>query len=1241
MELKQIMEKYYQVGGSLPNNAPTYVVRQADDDFYHALKSGEFCSVLNSRQMGKSSLRVRTMERLTAEGFACGVIDLSGSGIEGVNAEKWYAGIIRSLVNGFDLTSTFNWREWWRNSRQELALLHRLSEFVEDILLKNIDRKIIIFIDEVDSVLRLNFQTDDFFAWIRWCYNNRDVQPSYKRLTFALLGVGTPSELIENKQNIPFNLGQTIELHGFDFEEAQPLLQGLQQTTENSELVLKEILNWTGGQPFLTQKICNLISQSKKNIRNGEEKKSLEDLIDIQIIKNWESQDEPQHFRTIRDRILNRDKKEQIRLELYKEILQKGSIRFADNLEYQQLRQSGLVLKDKIGKLIVYNPIYKKVFDLDWVEKQLKQEFKYQVGGSLSSDAPSYVVRKADNEFYHALKSGELCSVLNSRQMGKSSLRVRAMERLIAEGFACGVIDLSSSGIEGVNAERWYAGIIRNLVSSFELTNTFNWREWWRNSRQELSPLQRFIEFVEDILLKKIDRKIVIFIDEVDSVLSLDFQTDEFFTWIRSCHNNRDAQPNYKRVTFALLGVAAPSELIEDRQYIPFNLGRAIELDGFTLEEAEPLCEGLETAANNSELVLQEILDWTGGQPFLTQKICALISQSTTLIQNDKEHEFVKKLIETQIIKNWESQDEPQHFRTLRDRILNRDKKAQIRLELYKEILQKDSIKFLDDLEYYQLRQSGLVLKDNAGNLRVYNKIYEKIFNLDWVKSELNKFCPYLNYINSWFESNCQNNSYLLQGKELKQALQWEKENPTNYRDKKFLKACKFKVKQKSVLITSIIITILTILFRSLGILQPFELFFFDLMMQMRPPEPPDSRISIVTITDEDLEKFADPEVEAKYPNVISDRIIFQLLSKLEEYQPKVIGLDLYRDIPLGEGNQDLLKYLQNSEKTISICHVARGEEKDLSTEDKPPHQPPEGVSNNKLGFSDLPYTDYIRTMYLADVEYSLSNPCHADYSLGFELARKFLDISGSDINSSADGNILEITNQKTGRVSKFERLRARMGGYQSLDWKSFLIFLNYRANSQPFQEITLSEILQAKNSRDRKQLASDLKDDIILIGYKADSKNDWHPIPHRFFGKEYIAGVELHAHMTSQIISAIQDKRPLITTLPQWVDWMLILFAAIGGSCLGMFVIRDRLQGTVAIAVIIPAFTGVCYAVIVINALWLPFLPFVLAAIISIAIVRAIYEILLEKNNTLQWPIWIPIQKIYDRLSQFRRSIQ
>lgn len=353
----------YQVGGSLPINAPSYVHRRADEELYQALLRSEFCYVLNARQMGKSSLRVQTMSRLQAVGVRCGVLDITTIGSQQVTPEQWYASVAAVLVSSFQLQVDL--RSWWRE-RSHLSFVSRLNEFLETILLAAGGQNIVIFIDEVDSVLGLKFPIDDFFALIRACYNKRAAQPAYRRLTFALLGVATPADLIADKTRAPFNIGRAIQLRGFRFSEAMPLLPGLGRVS-NPEAVLSQILVWTGGQPFLTQKLCQLVLQ----VGSGGSTE-IEQIVRSHIIDNWEAQDEPEHLKTIRDHLLHNEQGAGRLLGLYKQILQQPELATNDSKEQVELLLSGLVIKSK-GKLTISNHIYQAVFTPNWVDKQLSK----------------------------------------------------------------------------------------------------------------------------------------------------------------------------------------------------------------------------------------------------------------------------------------------------------------------------------------------------------------------------------------------------------------------------------------------------------------------------------------------------------------------------------------------------------------------------------------------------------------------------------------------------------------------------------------------------------------------------------------------------------------------------------------------------------------------------------------------------------------------------------------------------
>jgi hypothetical protein len=426
--------------------------------------------------------------------------------------------------------------------------------------------------------------------------------------------------------------------------------------------------------------------------------------------------------------------------------------------------------------------------------------FDYQVGGSLAVDNPTYIERQADRDLYAALLRGELCYVLTSRQMGKSSLRLRTRHRFHSEGQGhCASVDMTRIGSENITANQWYQGIAFDLLRSLRLYRQVDLSAWWLK-QGNLSPVQKLGNFFEELILGIFpNENIFIFIDEIDSVQSLKFPVDDFFALVRYCYNQRVENPNFRRLTWALFGVASPGDLISDVKRTPFNVGTAIALSGFTFAEASPLLPGLEPYVERPRRILTAILEWTDGQPFLTQKLCSLVQQEgnangdgKTEIPVGEEGNWVEWLVRNYIIDHWQIQDEPEHLRTVQRYLLQDPTKVGRLLGQYQTILTSNEGVTLQNTdgfsEFSPLLLSGIVTQ-RSGCLRVNNRIYSEIFNQSWVQQQLANLRPYAANLEAWVKSNYQNESQLLRSRDLLVAQEWSQDKSLSDLDYQFLAA--------------------------------------------------------------------------------------------------------------------------------------------------------------------------------------------------------------------------------------------------------------------------------------------------------------------------------------------------------------------------------------------------------------------------------------------------------------------
>jgi hypothetical protein len=355
----------------------------------------------------------------------------------------------------------------------------------------------------------------------------------------------------------------------------------------------------------------------------------------------------------------------------------------------------------------------------------------FTVGGAVQAGADIYVERKADRDLIELCGQSQFAYVLAPRQMGKSSLMIHTVRRLKQRGIACVTLILTSTD---VTPEQWYRAFLIRIADQLSLRT--DPQQWWA-AHADLSFSQRFKLFLQERLPAETAQPVVIFIDEIELTLGLAF-ADDFFGALRSLYDERAATPALARISFVLLGATSPAELVKQPNRAPFNVGHAVAMTDFTLDEAQQLAQGFGASLAESKRVLGHILDWTGGHPYLTQCLCAALLDR----QADWDRAGIKRLVLHTLFESSEAYSS--NLQEVQRTITRRAEDPYAALMAYRTILRDGGLP--DNARSStraMLKLSGIV-EARGGRLEVRNRIYRAVFDEEWVQEQLELLPNYL-----------------------------------------------------------------------------------------------------------------------------------------------------------------------------------------------------------------------------------------------------------------------------------------------------------------------------------------------------------------------------------------------------------------------------------------------------------------------------------------------------------------
>ena len=358
--------EFFNVGAPLHAVRPGYVRRPADELLFDTLTSGNFAHVIAPDRTGKTSLIASTSARLQNNGFKVAVLDLEQISERdgGSDAGRWYYSIAYRLSRQLRLKTDL--QSWWQD-HSILSNRQRLVEFYAQVVLQNIQERIVVFIDEVQVVEELPF-AEHLLASLRAAHNARTTEPEFNRLGFAVVGECDPHSLGGDPQLSPFSVSTEIRLNDFTREDLQVFAAELNLPAGDAELALDRIYYWTSGQPYLSQKLARAVAREDVA---GDVEDNVDRLAQQQLAGRAAISSEPHMSHLHRAMMADRKNYEAL-LTTYGQIRKGIRIEYdPDSARHRKLLALGLVVVTDDGFFGVRNRTYESVFTASWANENL------------------------------------------------------------------------------------------------------------------------------------------------------------------------------------------------------------------------------------------------------------------------------------------------------------------------------------------------------------------------------------------------------------------------------------------------------------------------------------------------------------------------------------------------------------------------------------------------------------------------------------------------------------------------------------------------------------------------------------------------------------------------------------------------------------------------------------------------------------------------------------------------------